>query len=376
MKIFMSFIIILLINIAYAEMALEALYDNKIIEIEKWETNRADDLFLLKIISDANIPQTYFTKITVNANKGAINGFSKNGQSVSNLVTKLENTSTIKNTYLERFSKTDEGYTFRITVDIIPYDKSVLANFLALKAFIIEEWKTYLPEKNQVADISNQLKKILQQPGVKVDIFSEQVSQFTLVDNINILPIKIRLISDGYDDIAMVLEKLSQQKQFISIDEMDINNLSSDRITLTALLNIYFIDNTQLIEKPDFSAIEDELAIVHLNLPKPGSLEFQKTKTSAMTTTSSPDIYRPKEVLESYSIEELVVIGVMAKKNRQYALVKTPENTLYTVIEGSYIGLNSGLVTKITNNRIYYTETIADEYGEFKQYHKYLEISQ
>lgn len=92
-------------------------------------------------------------------------------------------------------------------------------------------------------------------------------------------------------------------------------------------------------------------------------------KPRKVTTQSAqqPNLNRPKEVLESFSLETLKFVGTMSKNKETYALIRTPENMLYQVKVGNHLGSNLGMITAITENKetmqqeITLKETIQDE---------------
>jgi len=82
-----------------------------------------------------------------------------------------------------------------------------------------------------------------------------------------------------------------------------------------------------------------------------------------------PDLTRPKGPLEQFPLEGLRMVGTIGKDGQQYALVRTPapENTLYRVKKGDYMGLNFGLVIGITDSGIELRETVQDGVGDWTE---------
>ncbi len=73
---------------------------------------------------------------------------------------------------------------------------------------------------------------------------------------------------------------------------------------------------------------------------------------------------RRKEALEAYPLESLKMVGTLQDKNRKmFALVKTPENNLYQIKIGNYLGQNFGIVTAITETSITLKEVFQDTSG-------------
>lgn len=81
----------------------------------------------------------------------------------------------------------------------------------------------------------------------------------------------------------------------------------------------------------------------------------------------APDPLRRKEELEQFPLDSLSMKGTMAQSDTMWALVTTPENTLYHVRVGNYMGLNNGQITRITEEEVELTEIISDGGGEWRE---------
>ena len=102
---------------------------------------------------------------------------------------------------------------------------------------------------------------------------------------------------------------------------------------------------------------------------------FNATKVTAMADAGKqpgsknaggprPDLSRPKEVLEAFSIENLRIVGAMQQKGVSYAIIKA-DSSLHRVKVGNYIGQNYGKITKITETEVMVQEMIEDGSGEY-----------
>lgn len=80
-----------------------------------------------------------------------------------------------------------------------------------------------------------------------------------------------------------------------------------------------------------------------------------------------PDLTRPKEPLEAYSLETLKMVGVMARKGVAHAVIKTPENAIYHVRKGNYVGQNFGLITQISDSEVTLREIVQDSAGDWSE---------
>jgi len=97
------------------------------------------------------------------------------------------------------------------------------------------------------------------------------------------------------------------------------------------------------------------------DLPDP----FKPRKTLADTRSGSgggprPDLNRRKEALEAFPLESLQMVGTLEQRQIRFALIKTPDNNLYRVKFGNYLGQNFGVVTSISESTVTLKEVIQD----------------
>lgn len=74
-------------------------------------------------------------------------------------------------------------------------------------------------------------------------------------------------------------------------------------------------------------------------------------RKATVQNTFQPDLKRHKEPLEAYPLESLKFVGVMSKKNKTFATIQTPDNMIYQVKPGNYMGEKLGLITLLAENR-------------------------
>jgi type IV pilus assembly protein PilP len=80
-----------------------------------------------------------------------------------------------------------------------------------------------------------------------------------------------------------------------------------------------------------------------------------------------PDLTRPKEPLENFSLETLKMVGALSKKGVVHAVIKTPDNAIYHVRKGNYVGQNFGLVTQIGDSEVTLREIVQDSAGDWSE---------
>lgn len=79
----------------------------------------------------------------------------------------------------------------------------------------------------------------------------------------------------------------------------------------------------------------------------------------------APNANRPKEPLEAFDLEKLQMVGTLERAKVMYALIKTPEGSMYRVKPGNYIGQNFGLITEISETEVKLKEIVEDSNGDW-----------
>ena len=96
---------------------------------------------------------------------------------------------------------------------------------------------------------------------------------------------------------------------------------------------------------------------------KPRKIEPPKAVAGGI----QPDQNRRKEPLEAYPLENLRMVGTLQQSKTNYAIVKTPDNNLFRVRTGNYMGQNFGLITEISESTIKLKEIVQDSAGDWTE---------
>ncbi|MBX9873084.1 MAG: pilus assembly protein PilP, partial [Burkholderiaceae bacterium] len=80
------------------------------------------------------------------------------------------------------------------------------------------------------------------------------------------------------------------------------------------------------------------------------------TLTSALI---APELARRKEALEGFPLDAMTMVGSLIQQGQPAALVRV-DNLLYQVRLGSYLGMNYGKVTRITETEVTLREIVQD----------------
>ena len=80
-----------------------------------------------------------------------------------------------------------------------------------------------------------------------------------------------------------------------------------------------------------------------------------------------PDPNRRKGPLEAFPLENLKMVGTLSQKREVFALIKTPDNNLYRVRAGDFMGQNFGRITDISESAVKLKELIQDSGNDWKE---------
>ena len=95
--------------------------------------------------------------------------------------------------------------------------------------------------------------------------------------------------------------------------------------------------------------------------------KIEPPKPSGVARGVQPPKDHVKGPLEAFPIENLMMVGTLQQKNDVYALIKAPDNNLYRVKTGDFLGQNFGRVTDINESTLKLKELIQDSGSEWKE---------
>jgi len=99
---------------------------------------------------------------------------------------------------------------------------------------------------------------------------------------------------------------------------------------------------------------------------------FVPRKIEAPKPSNVPGALQPpknhrKGPLEAFPLENLKMVGTLQQKQNFYALIKTPDNNLYRVKPGDYMGQNFGRIVVIDEVAVKLKELVQDSGNEWKE---------
>jgi type IV pilus assembly protein PilP len=78
-----------------------------------------------------------------------------------------------------------------------------------------------------------------------------------------------------------------------------------------------------------------------------------------------PDPNRRKEPLEDYPLDALKMVGTLMRGKQAWAIIQAPDGTVYRTKTGDHVGQNSGLVTKVTEEKVDLIELVQGPLGDW-----------
>jgi type IV pilus assembly protein PilP len=93
------------------------------------------------------------------------------------------------------------------------------------------------------------------------------------------------------------------------------------------------------------------------------------------TNPKRPDMNRAKEVLETYPLDTMKMVGSLQKGGIIYALLQI-DKSVYQVKGGMRLGQNYGLVTHVAENAIDIREVVQDAGGDWVERMSRLELQE
>ena len=97
----------------------------------------------------------------------------------------------------------------------------------------------------------------------------------------------------------------------------------------------------------------------------PNKLLGELARAAATTNNpNQPDLQRPRELLETFPLDTMQMVGMMEKGGTRYALLQV-DRSLYQVKTGQRIGQNFGVVTHVGEDAVDIREVVQDAAGEW-----------
>ena len=78
-----------------------------------------------------------------------------------------------------------------------------------------------------------------------------------------------------------------------------------------------------------------------------------------------PDPNRRKEPLEDYPLDSLKMVGTLMRGKQSWAVIQAPDGTVHRAQVGDHLGQNSGMINKISEEKVDLVELIQGSMGDW-----------
>lgn len=134
-----------------------------------------------------------------------------------------------------------------------------------------------------------------------------------------------------------------------------------------------FVKNAHSDKKPKVEPLpeiktQESFAYNAANLPDPfGAFNLKPSggQKGGAGGVAGPDPNRRKEPLEEYPLDSLKMVGTLMRGKQAWAIIQAPDGTVHRVKGGDHLGQNSGLVTKVTEEKVDLIELIQGPLGDW-----------
>lgn len=130
-----------------------------------------------------------------------------------------------------------------------------------------------------------------------------------------------------------------------------------------------FVNNAHADKKPKVEPLPEiktqETFIYNAaNLPDPFA-SFNLMPQGKSASGPRPDPNRRKEPLEDYPLDSLKMVGTLMRGKQAWAVIQAPDGTVHRAQIGDHLGQNSGMINKITEEKIDLIELIQGTMGDW-----------
>lgn len=89
-------------------------------------------------------------------------------------------------------------------------------------------------------------------------------------------------------------------------------------------------------------------------------IEVKRRIIAQASSNVKPDFTRKKEILESFDLTGIEMVGNIEKDGTLWALLSDPSGTIHYVKDGNYVGKNHGKIVETSENKIELIEIVSD----------------
>jgi len=103
------------------------------------------------------------------------------------------------------------------------------------------------------------------------------------------------------------------------------------------------------------------------SLPDPFKPHKSDSHSGGKIGVNQPDMDRPKEALEEFSLESLKMVGYLYQNKVGFAIIRAADGKLYRVKAGNHMGTNFGMIKEVSETDVTIKEMVQDSAGEWTE---------
>jgi len=112
---------------------------------------------------------------------------------------------------------------------------------------------------------------------------------------------------------------------------------------------------------PTFKAYEAfAYSATTLRSPFERPIEVRELAQLQATAALKPDENRPKEFLEQFTLDSLLMVGTLERDDINWTLIKDPEGGVHRVKPGNHLGRSHGKIVGMTDTYVSVVEIVSD----------------
>jgi type IV pilus assembly protein PilP len=145
-----------------------------------------------------------------------------------------------------------------------------------------------------------------------------------------------------------------------------LTGCSSDGLEdLRDFVNNAYADRKPKVEPLPEIKMQETFIYNSLNLTDPFAPLNLKPQGSKSASGPRPDPDRRKEPLEEYPLDSLKMVGTLMRGKQVWAVIQAPDGTVHRAQVGDHMGQNSGMISKIVEEKIDLVELIQGSMGDW-----------
>lgn len=145
-----------------------------------------------------------------------------------------------------------------------------------------------------------------------------------------------------------------------------LSGCSSDGLEdLRDFVNSAYADKKPKVEPLPDIKMQETFIYNSTNLSDPFVSVNLKPQGQKSASGPRPDPNRRKEPLEDYPLDALKMVGTLSRGKTAWAVIQAPDGTVYRAQIGDHLGQNSGMINRISDEKVDLIELIQGSMGDW-----------